>query len=89
MTSRMLTGLLADLLTTHRDDPANAQYLVPLEDAEDERLAHGMADAIYGAMAEHFRDDITQEQADRAYEQALIDSRRMICDEDYLRIFSE
>jgi hypothetical protein len=47
-----------------------------------------MADAIYGAMAEHFGDDITQEQADVVYEQCLIDSRRVICDEDYTRIFN-
>jgi hypothetical protein len=81
-------GLIHDLLSTHRDDPANAQlYLVPLENDRDEVMARAMADAIYSACAEHFTDDITQEQADRVYEQCLIDSRRMLRDEDYAPIF--
>jgi hypothetical protein len=50
-------------------------------------MAHGMAGAIYSARAEDFSDDITPAQADSIYEQCLIDSRRMICDPDYERIF--
>ena len=86
---KRLDTLLSDLLRTHPGDPANVPYLVPLHDAEAERLAHAMADVIYIDAADYFSDDITQEQADRVYQQALIDSRRMICDEDYARIFEE
>jgi len=49
-----------------------------------------MADAIYSCgYVPCFRDDITKEQADLVWEQCLIDSRRMLCDEDYMRIFEE
>jgi hypothetical protein len=89
MKTRRLDAFLSDLLCCHRDDPANARYLVPLENAEDEAMAHAMADVIYSARAEDFSDYITQAQADRIYEQCLIDSRRMICDPDYERIFIE
>jgi hypothetical protein len=34
----MAIGLLHDLLTTHRDDPANTRYLVPLDNPEDEEM---------------------------------------------------
>ena len=46
-----------------------------------------MADVIYSAEADYFSDKITKEQADRVWEQCLIDARRMLCDEDYLSIF--
>lgn len=83
-----LDAFLRDLLCSHPGDPANAPYLVPFHDIEAEALAHAMADAIYGSVAaDYFSDDITREQADRVYQQALIDSRRMICDEEYARIF--
>lgn len=86
--TKPLDAFLSDLLCTNRDDPANARYLVPLQNAEDEEMAHDMAAAIYSARAaEYFSDDITQEQVDRIFEQALIDSRRMLCDQDYARIF--
>jgi hypothetical protein len=88
MTKR-IDAFVADLLSTHPGDPANARYLVPLEDSEEEDMAHTMADIIYSARAEDFSDNITQEQADRVWEQGLIDSRRMLCDEDYMRIFCE
>ena len=87
--TKELDAFVRDLLCTHPGDPANAQYLVPLEDSEQEEMAHGMADAIYGACAENFSDNITKEQADRVYEQCLIDARHMLCDEDYERIFME
>jgi hypothetical protein len=70
-------------------DPANA-VSGPLVDTEQEELAHTMADVIYSPRADDFfSDDITQEQADRVWEQCLIDARRMLCDEDYARIFEE
>ena len=79
-----LDALLSDLLSTHPHDPANARYVVPLENPEDEEMARAAADATYEAYAaDHFTDDTPQEVADRIYEQALIDSRRMIVDEDY------
>jgi hypothetical protein len=80
---------LAALLSTHPGDPANARYLTPLENSEDEAMAHDMADSTYTAMVDDFPEDITKEQADAAYEQALIDCRRMLCDEDYARTFEE
>jgi DNA-binding GntR family transcriptional regulator len=67
--------------TPHDDE--NRRYFVPLPSAKDEEMAHRMADAIYSACAERFADDITQEEADRVYEQCLADSRRMICDQEY------
>ena len=49
-----------------------------------------MADAIYSCgYVPCFRDDITKEQADRVWEQCLIDARRMVCDEDYMRMVTE
>jgi hypothetical protein len=84
----MTDAFIRDLLCTHPGDPANARYLVPLEDSEQEEMAHIMADEIYSAAAEYyFSDKITKEQADRIWEQYLIDARRMLCDEDYMRIF--
>ena len=83
----MTDPLVNDLLRTHPADPANARYLVPLESREEEEMAHAMADAIYCACVDDFRDDITKEQADRVWEQCLIDARRMVCDKDYARIF--
>jgi hypothetical protein len=87
--TKELDAFVRDLLCTHPGDPANARYLVPLEDSEQEEMAHSMADAIYGAFTDYFSDNTTQEQADRAYEQCLIDARHMLCDEDYERIFME
>jgi len=53
-------------------------------------MGHIMANAIYSCgCVPYFRDDITKEQADRVWEQCLIDARRMVSDEDYERIFIE
>ena len=87
MTKRNGLSLIQQLLTTNRDDPANARYLVPLPNADDEDEAYDMADVIYYACVEYFPADITMEEMDHVWEQALIDSRRMICDPEYLRIF--
>ena len=76
-----------DQLLCTPNDEAHKQYFVPLPNAEDERLAHSMADVIYSVYAERFANDITQEEADRVYDQCLVDSRRMVCDEEYLTIF--
>jgi hypothetical protein len=63
-------------LTVDRLDPRNARYLVPLQDTADEALAHEMADAITF-------------DGDADFEQALIDSRRMLCDPAYEELFSD
>jgi hypothetical protein len=89
MKTKRLDAFLSDLLSCHRDDPANARYCAPLANAEDEEMAHAMADAIYSARGEDFSDHITEAQADRIYEQCLIDSRRMLCDGEYADIFEE
>ena len=88
--TRKLDAFIEDLLCTHPGDPANARDLVPLEDPEQESMAYSMADSIYSCGYEPcFRDDITEEQADRVWEQCLIDARRMVCDEDYMRMVTE
>jgi hypothetical protein len=72
---------------TDMGDPANAEYLFPLENEEDEETAWDMADVNYHVYAESFSDDITQEECDYVFEQCLVDCRRMICDPDYGRMF--
>jgi len=42
-----------------------------------------MAEAIYDARADDFSDDITEAEAEYVFQQALVDSRRMLCDPDY------
>ena len=86
--TKELDAFVRDLLTTHPGDPANAPCLVPL-DSEQEEMAQIMADFMYSACTDHFDENTTQEQADRVYEQCLIDARRMVCDENYMRIFRE
>jgi len=81
-----LDAFLSDLLCTHPHDPANARYLVPLENSADEAMAQDMADVNYHVCAEYFTDATTKEQADRVYEQCLIDARRMVVDEEYMRL---
>ena len=49
--TRRIDALVHDLLHTHPGDPANARYLVPLEDPEQESEAYSMADAIYSCMS--------------------------------------
>ena len=87
MTTRDGISFIDQLLCTNRDDPQNARYLAPLARAEDEQMAHSMADAIYCASVDNFTDDITKEEADRVWEQCLIDARRMICEPEYEDIF--
>ena len=67
-------GLNADLTTT-MGDPRNVAYNDPLENPEDEDMAEGMASASCAV------DD------DMAFEQCLVDARRMILDEAYARLF--
>jgi hypothetical protein len=83
MTKRDGISFISQLLSTNRDDPANARYVVPLPNPEDEEMAQGCADAIYSACVERFCDDITKEEADHVWEQCLIDSRRMVCEPEY------
>lgn len=45
--TKKLDAFVQALLSTHPGDPANARYLVPLEDPEQEERAHMMADASY------------------------------------------
>ena len=82
MTERDGLSFTDQLLCTP-DDGANSRYFVPLPNAEDELLAHQMADAIYSACVEKFADDITKEEADAVWRQNLADARRMICEPEY------
>lgn len=65
----------------------NAQYLVPLPDAALEKMANDMATVNFSVVAEEFDDDTTRIEADREFEQRLVDARRMLCDPDYMRLF--
>jgi hypothetical protein len=85
MAKDYLDAFLCDLLRAHPHDPANAQYLVPLENPEDEAMALE-ASINYNAHAECFTDATTEEHADLVYEQCLIDARRMVVDEEYYRM---
>jgi hypothetical protein len=75
-----LAGLL---LVTNSNDPANARYLVPLPNAEDESDANMYADCAYGVICDRFDPAITQAEAFLVWEQTLIDSRRRLCDPEY------
>lgn len=68
--------LIDQLLCSHPDDPANARYKVPLPDPKDEETAHCMAEMIF------------LDPRAGSYEQCLMDSRRMICEPEYLAIFT-
>jgi hypothetical protein len=68
---------------TDLSDPANARYLVPLDDPKQEDYAYGIATVIYNVRCSDFPDDLTGEEADLVFEQCLIDSRHMHCNEDY------
>ena len=46
-------------------------------------MAWSMAEAIYVFRADDFSDDITEAEAEYVFQQALVDSRRMLCDPDY------
>ena len=87
MTTRDGISFIDRVLCTNRNDPQNAQYRAPLARVADEEMAVSMADAIYSAVADGFVDDITKDEADRVWEQCLIDARRMICDPEYEDIF--
>ena len=88
MPKRANVDPMAELLCTHMGDAANARYLVSLENEADEEMAWYMAGAIYSAYSDHFSPDITKEECDYVWEQCLVDSRRMICDNDYERMFT-
>ena len=45
--------------SSNAHDPRNAHYLRPLSIVADEKLANGMADATYGAVAEEHGNDRT------------------------------
>jgi|GEM_PF-4023706 len=81
-----------DPLQTDQRDPANARYLVPLDDPEQEVQARSMADTIYGSAADEALIDggghITVAQGVEIYNQALVDARRMILDPEYARLFT-
>jgi hypothetical protein len=86
--SRQRNGIpFIDQLLCTPDDEAHRQYFMPLADAEDEAMAISMADAVYSACAEGFAPDLTQEEADRVYQQNLADARRMIYDAEYAAMF--
>ena len=56
------------------DDPRNARYLRPLSIVADEKMANGMADIVYGAVAEEHGNDRTF-NSDKVYRQCLVDAR--------------
>jgi hypothetical protein len=76
-----VAGLNRDL-TTNMGDPRNVTYIGPLE-PDDEDMAEEIAKAIYGAWREqHGGDD------DMAFEQCLVDARRMLLDDAYASLFT-
>jgi len=78
---------LSERLFCTPDDPQNARYWVPLQNAKNEEMARAMADVSYSAVAERFAAETPQEEADRIYNQCLVDARRIICDGEYADIF--
>ena len=70
------------------DDPRNARYLRPLSIAADEKMANGMADIVYGAVAEEHGNDRTF-NSDEVYRQCLVDARRMLRDQEYWALFAD
>ena len=88
MTKRDGIDFFEHLMNTPRDDPQYARYLVPLPNAADEEMAESMADAIYCARKDRFCADITEQEVDWVWEQCLIDSRRMLCEPEYMTIFA-
>ena len=88
MTRSYLT--LNEQLFCTPDDRQNARYWVPLQDAKNEEMARAMADASYEAVAaERFTKETPQAEADRIYNQCLVDARRIICDGEYADIFEQ
>ena len=80
-----LAGLNDDL-TCDIWHPGNAIYRAPLSNPDDEPMANEMAAVIIGAVAEDHADDLDFD-SDRAFEQALTDARRMMCEPGYSRLF--
>jgi hypothetical protein len=78
-------GLDQDL-HTDAANPKNRSYCIRLTDEAEERLAEGMAAAIFSAVIELRANDVGFDP-DKAYEQCLIDARHMILDESYARLF--
>ena len=79
-----LAGLNKDL-SCDTSDPRNAIYCVALCEP-DEGLAELMASAIFGAIRNEHADDPTF-NPDVAFEQCLVDARRMILDPNYALLF--
>ena len=80
-----LAGLNDDL-TCNVWHPRNAAYRVPLSNPDDEDMANEMAAAILSAVAADHADQ-PDFDCDRAFEQALTDSRRMLVEPQYARLF--
>jgi hypothetical protein len=89
MTKRDGMDFFEQLMITNRDDPQYARYLVPLPNPAGEEMANGMAEWSYGACADRFCADISEQEADRVWEQCLIDARRMLCEPEYMTIFTD
>jgi hypothetical protein len=70
-----------------RSDPRNAAYLVPLANAEAERLANVFADAVYGVIAGEHGGFASEEDSDFCFEQCLINGRKTECEPEYAAIF--
>jgi len=80
-----VAALNADL-TSDASHPQNAIYRVPLSSADDESLARGMADIVFGAVTEKYADEPGFD-SEKAFHQCLVDARRMVCEPDYERLF--
>ena len=80
-----LAGLNDDL-TCDTWHPRNAIYRAPLSNPDDEHMANEMAAVILSAVA---ADHATEPNfdCDETFTQALTDSRRMLCEPAYERLF--
>ena len=80
-----LAGLNDDL-TCDIWHPGNAIYRAPLSNPDDESTANLMAEVILSALAaDHAHDP--DFDGDKAFTQALTNSRRMMCEPVYARLF--
>jgi hypothetical protein len=95
ITDILRLGAMNADLTSDMSDPRNAIYRVPLSGADltgkagctNEEMALTMADRSFHAVCRLHADDLNFDQ-DTAYEQCIVDARRMMLDSNYFRLFS-
>ena len=76
-----------DQLLCTPNDEAHKQYFVPLPNAEDERLAHSMADVIIQPSPRGSPTTSRRKKLIVPMISVWLIDRRMLCDEEYLTIF--